>query len=71
MSDPDRIYEVDIEPEEGWHLNSGETWRGYRIRYRPQGTRRWSKFLLVDQAQRPSIEQLQRLCHAHFTKAIS
>jgi hypothetical protein len=66
---PDRLYEARVEPEEGFYLPTGDTWRGYRVRYRPLGTRRWSTFLLVEQEEPPTVEQLQLLCHAHFTGA--
>lgn len=61
------LYEARVEPDEGWNLSTGERWRGYRVRYRPQGTRRWATFLLVDQEKVPTIAQLQAACHAHAT----
>lgn len=62
----ERVYQIDLERDEGWHLPSGERWRGYRVRYRPLGSRgRWVKFLLVDQDAEPSIAQLQDICRKH------
>lgn len=39
--------EVQWEPELGVNLRTGEGWQGWRIRYRPLGSKgRWSSFLL-------------------------
>lgn len=63
------LYEAHIEIEEGSFLTgpeAGRTWRGYRVKYRESGSRgRWRKFLLIVQAEPPTIEQLQLACHTH------
>lgn len=63
------MYEARVDPEDGLYLSTGETWKGYRVRYRQAGTfrGRWSTFLVVEQDQPPTVEQLQRLCHLHAT----
>ena len=71
MSDRLPIYEAHVEPDEGFRLGSGERWRGYRVRYRQQGARRWRTFLLDGLDRIPSVEELQRYCHAHATGDLS
>lgn len=62
-------FEIRAEPDSGWRIapdgGGVEDWQGYRICYRPLGTRgRFQKFLLeFDEA--PSISQLQAICAAH------
>jgi hypothetical protein len=66
---PDVLYEARIEPDTGFYLSTGKRWSGYRVRYRVAGTYRgrWRTFLLVEHDQPPTVEQIQRLCHAHAT----
>ncbi len=74
MMKPDCIYQVECEPDEGFSLSltdaavaGGEPprpWRGYRIRYRRQGARRWRSFLLEIDEQ-PDIGTIQRVCAQH------
>lgn len=63
---PTQPFEIHVEPDDGFYLESGETWSGYRIRYRPLGSRgRWAKFIIVDEIQQPSLQQLQDICERH------
>lgn len=41
-----KLWEWTAELESGVSLGSGEPWRGHRVRYREQGTRRYRSFLL-------------------------
>lgn len=68
------VYEIDVEPESGINLSTGEHWTGWRVRYRPLGSRgRWTKFLAIDGLDAyvgsATIEQLQDLCRLHAEAA--
>jgi hypothetical protein len=61
-----RLWEWTAQLEEGVSLTSGEPWRGHRVRYREQGTRRWSSFLLsVDGDELPTETMVVRAIEAH------
>lgn len=68
---PDRLYHAQLEPDEGFRIvgDGTERWEGWRVRYREAGARRWRSFLLEGDA--PNLDQLQKLCHAHATEALT
>lgn len=40
--------EYDVEPDTGVFLTTGEQWSGWRVKYREQGARRWTRFIIVN-----------------------
>lgn len=64
------VYQIDLEPDSGVNLTSGEEWTGWRVRYRPLGSRgRWSRFLTDADLTELDIEQLQDVCRKHAEMA--
>lgn len=52
-------YEVKIEATEGFVLGQSRSFRGYRVTYRPEGSRRWQHFSLVDHESWPTDEEVR------------
>lgn len=46
MSTQAAVYEWTATLDSGVSLTTGEPWRGHRVKYRAQGSRRWKHFLL-------------------------
>lgn len=51
-----RGFEYESEGDSGFFLDSGEGWRGVRVRYRQPPTKRWSKFIIVHPASDAEIQ---------------
>ena len=62
------VWEIQVEREEGFTLGNGpaKPWQGWRMKYRPLGSRgRWSKFLTDDDLTKFDTAALQAFCTAH------
>jgi hypothetical protein len=62
-----RPWEIRVEREEGFTYRPGmvEPWVGWRVKYRPLGSRgRWLSFLTDDDLAKLSTEELQAVCSA-------
>lgn len=60
------LYEWTATLDEGVNLKNGEPWRGHRVKYRVQGTRRWSSFLFSkDDGTNPTETEVLRAVEEH------
>lgn len=59
-------FEIDAERDEGFFLDSGKTWTGYRVKYRLPGARRWTRFVVIeDEGQTLTVADIERVVEAH------
>lgn len=63
---PEVLYEAHFEQDSGFIITEKgtEPWTGWRVRYRPLGTRRWSRFVTADNLDNLSVDEIQALCRA-------
>lgn len=65
------LYEAHFERDFGIALNlhaggsNPQPWSGWRVRYRPLGTRRWTRFVTDSDLDNLSVPEIQALCRAH------
>lgn len=60
-------YEIRVDEDKGFVLSEGaRPWKGWRVRYRPLGSRgRWTKFLTETDLSNYGVGQLQEICALH------
>lgn len=42
-----QVIEVEVEPNDGWLLSTGERWEGVRVKARPFMRRKWSRSNII------------------------